>query len=137
MDTVIQFLKDHLITPVFDVLTPMLGYWETLSANPRVLAAVALLLGAILISVGARLLLFATLLMLIAPIAAPLLGGTGLSAYLTVDNLYLFGLFFGALGMLEATLKLLFGREPGAIAFMTVIGVIVGTVFRLRLPGRR
>ncbi|HLA21052.1 MAG TPA: hypothetical protein VJZ74_06305 [Pseudolabrys sp.] len=137
MDTVIQFLKDHVTTPVFDVLNPMLGHWEALSANPRVLAAVALLLGAILIIVGARLLLFATLLMLIAPIAAPMLGGAASSQYLTTDNLYLLGLFFGALGMLEATLKLIFGREPGAIAFMTVIGVIIGMVFRLRLPGRR
>ena len=55
MDTVIQFLKDHLITPIFDLLTPMLSHWETLSSNPRVLAAVALLLGAFLIVVGARL----------------------------------------------------------------------------------
>ncbi len=137
MDAVIQFLKDHVTTPVFDLLTPMLSHWETLSANPRILAAVALLLGAILIIVGARLLLFATLLMLVAPIAAPMLGGSASSQYLTTDNLYLFGLFLGALGMLEATLKLIFGREPGAIAFMTVIGVIIGTVFRLRLPGRR
>ena len=137
MDAVIQFLREHLITPVFEVLNPMHVHWEALSANPRILAAVALMLGAILVLVGARILLFATLLMLITPVAVSLLGGNSSPEYLTVDNLYLFGLFLGVLGMLEAVLKLVFGREPGALAFMTVIGVILGTILRLRLPGRR
>jgi hypothetical protein len=141
---VLDWLTNHLVQPLFAQIPPsLIAQWETLGGNPRILAAVCILLGATLTGVGARLLLFATLLMLVAPTIAGIsyitaLIDTGPDATQHVTNiLYVAGVIFGGIGLLEGTLKLMFGRQAGAFAFASVLGVVFGSVFNFVLLRRR
>lgn len=141
---VLDWLTNHLIQPLFAQIPPnLIAQWDALGGNQRMLAAICILLGATLMAVGARLLLFATLLMLVAPAIAAIpnvaaLIDTTPDATLHVTNiLYVVGVIFGGIGMLEGVLKLMFGRQAGAFAFASVLGVVFGTVFNTLLLRRR
>ena len=141
---VLNWLTDHLVQPLFAQIPPsLITQWEALGTNPRILAAACVLLGALLTGVGARLLLFGTLLVLIAPTVAGIsyltaLIDTGPDAVAHVTNtLYVAGVIFGGIGVLEGVLKLMFGRQAGAFAFASVLGMVFGTVFNVVLLRRR
>jgi hypothetical protein len=57
------------------------------------------------------------------------------AAHLT-KVLYVVGVVAGALGLLEATLKLVFGRNAGSFAFATVVGTTIALLIPF-LPRRR
>jgi len=141
---VLDWLTNHLVQPLFAQIPPnFITQWEALGGNQRFLAAICILLGATLTGVGARLLLFATLLMLVAPDIAAIPFVTALidttpdaTAHVT-NILYVVGVIFGGIGILEGLLKLMFGRQAGAFAFASVLGVVFGTVFNVLLLRRR
>jgi len=141
---VLDWLTNHLVAPLFAQIPPaLITQWEALGANQRMLAAIGILLGATLMAVGARLLLFATLLMLVAPTIAAIPYVTALidttpdaTAHVT-NILYVVGVIAGGIGILEGLLKLMFGRQAGAFAFASVLGVVFGTVFNVLLLRRR
>jgi hypothetical protein len=141
---VLDWLTNHLVQPLFAQIPPsLIAQWEALGANQRMLAAICILLGATLMAVGARLLLFATLLMLVAPTiaaipnVAALIDTTPDATQHVTNILYVVGVIFGGIGILEGVLKLMFGRQAGAFAFASVLGVVFGTVFNTLLLRRR
>jgi hypothetical protein len=101
------------------------------------------------VTVGARFLLFAVIVLLSAHHIGDMLFvpqmGEGLQEnalwqpYL-VDGLYALGIVTGGLGAIEAGLKIMFGKDKGQLAFMTVLAaifVVSWRLFSIFLPGKR
>jgi hypothetical protein len=82
-------------------------------------------------------LLFSIVLLLATPDIVALVGDhIGETAADLTKILYVAAIVGGLLGAIEATLKLLFGREAGAFAFVTVIGTTLATLIPF-IPRRR
>lgn len=134
---VVDILTQRLVEPVFELLKgqPWI-YWDGLARNAQLLAAVGIVLGATLAIAGARLLLFATVLLLATPDIVAFAGQVGDTAAHLTKVLYVIGVVAGGLGLVEATLKLVFGRDAGSFAFATVVGTVIATLIPF-LPRRR
>ncbi len=134
---VVDVLTQRLVDPVFALLKGQSwAYWDGLTKDTQLLAAVGIALGAALALAGARLLLFATVLVLATPDIVAFSGQVGDSAAHLTKVLYVVGVLAGALGLVEATLKLVFGRDAGSFAFATVVGTMIGALIPF-LPRRR
>jgi hypothetical protein len=132
-----DFLSNYVLAPVLEWAKPFQPFWDTLAQNPQRLAMICIIGGAALAITGARLLLLSIVLVLATPDIVAAVGNhfSQTAADLT-KILYLVGIIGGTLGAIEATLKLLFGREAGAFAFVTVIGTTLATLIPF-LPRRR
>jgi len=132
-----DFLSTYVLTPVLEWAKPLQPFWDTLAQNPQRLAVICIIGGAALAITGARLLLLSVVLVLATPDIVVTVGNhfNQTAADLT-KMLYVIGILGGTLGAMEATLKLLFGREAGAFAFVTVIGTTLATLIPF-LPRRR
>jgi hypothetical protein len=132
-----DFLSSYVVTPVLDWVKPLQPFWDTLAQNPQRLAVICILGGAALAITGARLLLLSIVLVLATPDIVMAVGDhfNQTAAELT-KILYVIGIVGGALGAIEATLKLLFGREAGAFAFVGLIGTALATLIPF-IPRRR
>ncbi|MGA8612669.1 MAG: hypothetical protein WB760_13430 [Xanthobacteraceae bacterium] len=132
-----DFLSSNLVTPVLEWVKPLQPFWDSLAQNPQRLAVICILGGAALAITGARLLLFSIVLVLATPDIVAAAGDhfNQTAADLT-KILYVIGIVGGALGAMEATLKLLFGREAGAFAFVGLIGTALATLIPF-IPRRR
>ena len=130
-------LSNYVVTPVLEWAKPLQPFWDTLAQNPQRLAVICIIGGAALAITGARLLLFSIVLVLATPDVVAAVGNhfNQTAADLT-KILYVVGIVGGALGAMEATLKLLFGRDAGAFAFVTVIGTTLATLIPF-IPRRR
>jgi hypothetical protein len=132
-----DFLSNNVVTPVLDWAKPFQPFWDTLAQNPQRLAVICIIGGAALAITGARLLLFSILLVLATP---DIVAAVGDHLHETAPDLtkilYAIGIVGGTLGAIEATLKLLFGREAGAFAFVGLIGTTLATLIPF-IPRRR
>ena len=134
---VVDFLTQRLVDPAFALMTGQpLDYWHGLASNAPRLAVVGIVLGAALAIAGARLLLFATVLLLATPDIVAFVGPAGDAAAHLTKVLYVVGVLAFAFGLLEATLKLVFGRDAGSFAFATVVGTTIALLIPF-LPRRR
>jgi hypothetical protein len=130
-------LSNNVVGPVFEWAKPLLPFWDSLAQNPQRLAVICIIGGAALAVTGARLLLFSIVLLLATPDIVALVGDhIGETAADLTKILYVAAIVGGLLGAIEATLKLLFGREAGAFAFVTVIGTTLATLIPF-IPRRR
>jgi len=133
----LDMLSNNVVQPIFDWAKPLLPFWDTLAQNPQRLAVICIIGGAALAATGARLLLFSIVLLLATPeIVAAVGGHIGQTAADLTKILYVAAIVGGTLGSIEATLKLLFGRQAGAFAFVTVIGTTLATLIPF-IPRRR
>jgi hypothetical protein len=133
----LDMLSSNVVQPVFDWAKPLLPFWDTLAQNPQRLAVICVIGGAALAATGARLLLFSVVLLLATPDVVAAVGDhVGQTAADLTKILYVVAIVGGALGAIEATLKLLFGRQAGAFAFVTVIGTTLATLIPF-IPRRR
>ena len=132
-----EILSNYGVAPVLAWAKTLQPFWDTLAQNPQRLAVICIIGGAALAITGARLLLFSILLVLATP---DIVAAAGDHLNQTVPDLtkilYAIGIVGGTLGAIEATLKLLFGREAGAFAFVTVIGTALATLIPF-IPRRR
>lgn len=134
---VVDFLTQRLVDPFFALLKGQVWFnWDGLTHNTQLLAAIGIVLGASLAIAGARLLLFATVLLLATPDIVAFAGQAGDAAAHLTKVLYVVGVLAGALGLLEATLKLVFGRAAGSFAFAAVVGTTIAMMIPF-LPRRR
>lgn len=124
----VDVLSNYLVGPAFEWARPLQPLWEALAQNPQRLAAVCVVVGAICATVGARLLLVSALLLLATPDIVMVADHIGETVANLTKVLYVIGVLGGALGLLEATLKLMFGRDAGAYAFAGVIGTALGAM---------
>jgi hypothetical protein len=132
-----DFLSNNIVAPVLEWAKPLQPFWDTLSQNPQRLAVICIIGGAALAITGARLLLLSIVLVLATPdIVAAVGGHFNQTAVDLTKILYVIGIVGGALGAMEATLKLLFGREAGAFAFVGLIGTTLATLIPF-IPRRR
>ncbi len=132
-----DFLSNNIVAPVLEWAKPLQPFWDTLAQNPQRLAVICIIGGAALAITGARLLLFSIVLVLATPDIVTALGAHfDQTAVDLTKILYAIGIVGGTLGAMEATLKLLFGREAGAFAFVTVIGTAFATLIPF-IPRRR
>jgi hypothetical protein len=133
----LDMLSNNVVQPVFEWAKPLLPFWDTLAQNPQRLAVICVIGGAALAATGARLLLFSVVLLLATPDIVVAVGNhIGQTAADLTKILYVVAIVGGALGAIEATLKLLFGRQAGAFAFVTVIGTTLATLIPF-IPRRR
>jgi hypothetical protein len=133
----LDMLSNNVVQPVFELAKPLLPFWDTLAQNPQRLAVICVVGGAALAATGARLLLFSIVLLLATPDIVVAVGDhIGQTAAVLTKILYVIAIAGGALGAIEATLKLLFGRQAGAFAFVTVIGTTLATLIPF-IPRRR
>jgi hypothetical protein len=133
----LDMLSNNVVQPVFEWAKPLLPFWDTLAQNPQRLAVICVIGGAALAATGARLLLFSVVLLLATPDIVVAAGNhIGQTAADLTKILYVVAIVGGALGAIEATLKLLFGRQAGAFAFVTVIGTTLATLIPF-IPRRR
>jgi hypothetical protein len=133
----LDMLSNNVVQPVFEWAKPLLPFWDTLAQNPQRLAVIFVIGGAALAATGARLLLFSIVLLLATPDIVVAAGDhIGQTAADLTKILYVVAIVGGALGAIEATLKLLFGRQAGAFAFVTVIGTTLATLIPF-IPRRR
>jgi len=132
-----DFLSNNIVAPVLEWARPLQPFWDTLAQNPQRLAVICIIGGAALAITGARLLLLSIVLVLATPDIVAAVGNhfNQTAADLT-KILYVIGIVGGALGAMEATLKLLFGREAGAFAFVGLIGTTLATLIPF-IPRRR
>jgi hypothetical protein len=132
-----DFLSNNIVAPVLEWAKPLQPFWDTLAQNPQRLAVICIIGGAALAITGARLLLISIVLVLATPDIVAAVGDhfNQTAADLT-KILYVIGIVGGALGAMEATLKLLFGREAGAFAFVGLIGTTLATLIPF-IPRRR
>jgi hypothetical protein len=132
-----DFLSNYVVTPLLEWVKPLQPFWDTLAQNPQRLAVICIIGGAALAITGARLLLISIVLVLATPDIVAAVGDhfNQTAADLT-KILYVIGIVGGALGAMEATLKLLFGREAGAFAFVGLIGTTLATLIPF-IPRRR
>ena len=131
-----EMLSNAIVQPTLTWAQPLRPLWDALAENPQRLAAICVVVGAALTTVGARLLLASAVLLLATPDIVSVADRIGETAANLTRILYVIGILGGALGLLEATLKLMFGREAGAFAFATVIGTAIGALIPF-LPRRR
>lgn len=133
----LDMLSNNVVVPALEWAKPLQPVWDTLAQNPQRLAVICIVGGAALATTGARLLLFSIVLLLATPDIVLAVGDhfNQTTADLT-KMLYVIGIVGGTLGAMEATLKLLFGREAGAFAFVTVIGTTLATLIPF-IPRRR
>jgi hypothetical protein len=133
----LDMLSNNVVQPVFEWAKPLLPFWDTLAQNPQRMAVICVIGGAALAATGARLLLFSVVLLLATPDIVVAVGNhIGQTAADLTKILYVVAIVGGALGAIEATLKLLFGRQAGAFAFVTVIGTTLATLIPF-IPRRR
>lgn len=133
----VDFLTQRLVDPFFALLKGQAWInWDGLAHNTQLLAAIGIVLGATMAIAGARLLLLATVLLLATPDIVAFAGQAGDTAAHLTKVLYVVGVVAGALGLLEATLKLVFGRDAGSFAFATVVGTTIAMLIPF-LPRRR
>jgi len=133
----LDMLSNNVVQPVFEWAKPLLPFWDTLAQNPQRLAVICVIGGAALAATGARLLLLSIVLLLATPDIVVAVGDhIGQTAADLTKILYVIAIVGGALGAIEATLKLLFGRQAGAFAFVTVIGTTLATLIPF-IPRRR
>jgi hypothetical protein len=132
-----DLLSNNIVAPVLEWAKPLQPFWDTLAQNPQRLAVICIIGGAALAITGARLLLLSIVLVLATPDIVTAVGNhfSQTAADLT-KILYVVGIVGGALGAMEATLKLLFGREAGAFAFVGLIGTTLATLIPF-IPRRR
>jgi hypothetical protein len=132
-----DLLSNNIVAPVLEWAKPLQPFWDTLAQNPQRLAVICIIGGAALAITGARLLLLSIVLVLATPdIVAAVGGHFNQTAVDLTKILYVFGIVGGTLGAIEATLKLLFGREAGAFAFVGLIGTALATLIPF-IPRRR
>jgi len=132
-----DFLSNYVVTPVLEWVKPLQPFWDTLAQNPQRLAVICIIGGAALAITGARLLLFSVLLVLATPDIVAAVGDHFNQTGVDLPKiLYVIGIVGGTLGAIEATLKLLFGREAGAFAFVGLIGAALATLIPF-IPRRR
>ena len=136
VNVALEFLSNNLVNPTFEWAKHYRPVLDALANNPQRLAAIGVVVGAALTTVGARLLLASAVLLLATPDIVAVAGRIGETAADLTKILYVVGIVAGALGLLEATLKLMFGREAGAFAFATVVGTVIGALIPF-LPRRR
>jgi hypothetical protein len=130
-------LSNYVVTPALEWIKPLQPFWDTLAQNPQRLAVICIIGGAALAITGARLLLLSIVLVLATPdIVAAVGDHLNQTAAELTKMLYVIGIVGGTLGAIEATLKLLFGREAGAFAFVGLIGTTLATLIPF-LPRRR
>jgi hypothetical protein len=133
----LDMLSNNVLLPVFEWAKPLQPFWDTLAQNPQRLAVICVIGGAALAATGARLLLFSIVLLLATPDIVVAVGDhIGQTAANLTKILYVAAIVGGLLGTIEATLKLLFGRDAGAFAFVTVIGTTLATLVPF-IPRRR
>jgi hypothetical protein len=133
----LDMLSNNVVQPVFEWAKPLLPFWDTLAQNPQRLAVICVIGGAALAATGARLLLLSIVLLLATPDIVVAVGDhIGETAADLTKILYVIAIVGGALGAIEATLKLLFGRQAGSFAFVTVIGTTLVTLIPF-IPRRR
>jgi hypothetical protein len=132
-----DLLSNNIVAPALEWAKPLQPFWDTLAQNPQRLAVICIIGGAALAITGARLLLLSIVLVLATPDIVAAVGNhfNQTAADLT-KILYVIGIVGGALGAMEATLKLLFGREAGAFAFVGLIGTTLATLIPF-IPRRR
>lgn len=124
----LDLLSNYVVGPAFEWAKPLQPLWDALAQNPQRLAAICVVVGAILTTVGARLLLISALLLLATPDIVTVADHIGETIANLTKVLYVIGILGGAFGLLEATLKILFGRDAGAYAFASVIGTALGAM---------
>ena len=125
----VDFLTQNMVDPVFNTMREYAANsWTDYTKNASLLAATGIIVGAALMNTGARLLLFSAILLLATPDLVAFAGKAGDTAAYLTKVLYVVGVLAGALGVLEAVLKIVFGRDAGAFAFATVVGTVIGSL---------
>ena len=125
---VVDFLTQNMVDPVFNTMREYAANsWTDYTKNASLLAATGIIAYPVAVAVAAA----AHDVPLPALLDAYLVAFAGkagdTAAYLT-KVLYVVGVLAGALGVLEAVLKIVFGRDAGAFAFATVVGTVIGSL---------